>query len=34
MYLFLWNRVARDVVQVTGDVSVLDLWLEKAHIGW
>ena len=34
MYLFLWNRVARDVLQVTGDVSVLDLWLEKAHIGW
>lgn len=34
MYLFLWNRVPRDVVQVSGDPSVLDLWQREAHIGW
>ncbi|MDQ4039520.1 MAG: maleylpyruvate isomerase family mycothiol-dependent enzyme [Actinomycetota bacterium] len=34
MYLFLWNRVSRDVVQVNGDSSVLDLWRDKAHVRW
>lgn len=34
MYLFLWNRLPRDAVQVSGDESVLDLWQEKAQIRW
>lgn len=34
MYLFLWNRVPRDAVQVSGDPSVLDLWLHEARITW
>lgn len=34
MYLFLWNRVSRDTVRVSGDSSVLDLWRDKAHIRW
>ncbi|MDQ3732801.1 MAG: maleylpyruvate isomerase family mycothiol-dependent enzyme [Actinomycetota bacterium] len=34
MYLFLWNRLPRDQVEVSGDESVLDLWQEKAHIRW
>jgi uncharacterized protein (TIGR03083 family) len=34
VYQFLWNRRDRSAVAVDGDVSVLDLWQEKARITW
>lgn len=32
VYLFLWNRISRDAVEVGGDLSVLDLWQREARI--
>jgi uncharacterized protein (TIGR03083 family) len=34
IYLLLWNRGNRDGLTVSGDESLLDLWRDKARIGW
>ena len=34
LFMFLWNRVPREQVVVTGDSSVLDLWQETMQIAW
>jgi uncharacterized protein (TIGR03083 family) len=34
LYLLLWNRLAPDAVQASGDRSLLDLWRETAHVRW
>src|SRR3954462_1137017 len=34
VYLFLWNRVGSDRVELDGDERVLDIWREKARITW
>ncbi len=34
LFLFLWNRLPRDAVEVEGDSSVLDLWQSTMQIRW
>ncbi len=34
IYLLLWNRGSRERVVVAGDLAVLDLWRDLAHITW
>ncbi|MEV4614599.1 maleylpyruvate isomerase family mycothiol-dependent enzyme [Kitasatospora sp. NPDC049258] len=34
LYLLLWNRLAADRVEVTGDRSVLDLWRQGSAVTW
>jgi uncharacterized protein (TIGR03083 family) len=34
IYLLLWNRGGRDGLTFDGDVTLLDLWREKARIQW
>lgn len=34
LYQLLWNRGGRDNVTIDGDDSLLDLWQQKARIGW
>lgn len=34
LYLLLWNRLGRDVVQVTGDESVLGHWRQALQVRW
>jgi hypothetical protein len=34
LMLFLWNRLDRDAVDVTGDESLLDRWRQSVTIRW
>lgn len=33
LYLFVWNRIGPDTLEVTGDDAVLDLWRTRARVG-
>jgi uncharacterized protein (TIGR03083 family) len=34
LYLFFWNRVTRDALDVVGDPAPLDLWRESVRVRW
>jgi uncharacterized protein (TIGR03083 family) len=34
VYLFLWNRLGPERVELDGDEQVLELWREKARVSW